>query len=403
MGADYRGLGVVRSLGRRGLPVWLINQGGHSVAAPSRYVRRKISWPSTDDKACIHYLLALGAKHNLQGWVLIPTDDHAVALTARHHEVLATTYRLTTPSWETLRWACDKRLMYRLAADLSIDQPWTACPTNRDEVAAVDCPFPVIIKLAVRLKPTSMPTPKAWSASDRQSLLQRYDEATARMKADDLIVQEFVPGGGESQFSYAALCKDGEAIASLVARRTRQFPADFGHLSTYVETVDEPRIIEPAARLLAAMRFTGIAEVEFKQDPRDGKFKLLDVNPRVWGWHTLSKRAGVDFPYLLWRLVVGESVPEVRGRAGEAWVHMSGDLRVALEEILRGRLSLREYWRSLRRPWESAIFSWDDPLPGVLDLPLFAWTIGKRMLVGGWRRARKRAAHIVRKTTLREL
>ncbi|PYT21377.1 MAG: hypothetical protein DMG57_38840 [Acidobacteria bacterium] len=62
-----------------------------------------------------------------------------------------------------------------------------------------------------------------------------------------------------------------------------------------------------------AMRFTGLVEIEFKRDSRDGKFKVLDMNPRVWGWHTLCGRAGVDFPYLTWLLVRGEPVPETHG------------------------------------------------------------------------------------------
>ena len=157
---------------------------------------------------------------------------------------------------------------------------------------------------------------------------------------------------------------------------------DFGRFSTYVETVDEPQIIEPAVRLLAAIRFTGLIEVEFKRDPRNGQYKVLDVNPRVWGWHTLSRRAGVDFPYLLWLLIRGEPVPDVRGRAGERWMRMPADLPVAIHEILRGRLSLRAYLRSLQGPRESAIFAWDDPLPGFLELPLLACTLGKRILRG---------------------
>jgi D-aspartate ligase len=211
-------------------------------------------------------------------------------------------------------------------------------------------------------------------------LLTRFGEASALLSPENLIIQEIVPGGGESQFSYAALCHDGRSLASVVARRSRQFPRDFGQLSTYVETVDAPEVIEPAERLLSALRFTGIAEVEFKRDPRNGEMKILDINPRVWGWHTLSQRAGVDFPYLLWLLARGEPVPGARGRAGERWVHWTADLRMAIEEVAAGRLSLPAYLRSLRGSLESAIFSWDDPLPGILDLPLFAWTACRRMV-----------------------
>jgi predicted ATP-grasp superfamily ATP-dependent carboligase len=380
MGADYRALGVVRSLGRRGIPVWVINQGGHLVAAASRYVRRRLPWPAGDERGKLDFLLALCATHRLNGWMLIPTDDYTVGLASVHHEALANAYQLTVPEWEKLRWACDKRLLHQLAGKLQVHQPWTACPSNREELESLDCPFPVILKPAVRLEPSSLAIPKAWLAEDRGSLLTRYTEASALLSPENLIIQEIVPGGGEAQFSYAALCKDGRSLASVVARRTRQFPRDFGQFSTYVETVDAPEIIEPAERLLAALRLTGLVEVEFKQDPRNGQFKVLDINPRVWGWHTLSRRAGVDFPYLLWLLTRGEPVPHLRGRAGERWVHMSADLRMAIEEMLAGRLSLRSYLHSLRGPRESAIFSWDDPMPGLLDLPLFAYAAGKRLL-----------------------
>jgi D-aspartate ligase len=394
MGADYRALGVVRSLGRRGIPVWVINQGGHLVAAASRYVRRRLPWPAGDDRERVDFLHALCVKHQLDGWMLVPTDDYTVGLISSHHELLASKYRLTVPPWEKLRWACDKRLLHRLAEKLQVDQPWTACPSNRKELAQLRCPYPVIVKPAIRLRPSTLAVPKAWLVEDYDSLLTRYDEASALLSPENPMIQEIIPGGGETQLSYAALCRDGRPLASLVARRTRQFPRDFGQLSTYVETVDEPEVIEPAERLLAAIRFTGLAEVEFKRDPRSGQFKVIDINPRVWGWHTLSRRAGVDFPYLLWRLIRGESIPQSRGRAGARWVHWTADLRLAMEELAAGRLSLRDYLRSLRGPLESAIFSWEDPLPGILDLPLFVYAASKRVVqsMGSWPGKAARAA-----------
>jgi hypothetical protein len=116
------------------------------------------------------------------------------------------------------------------------------------------------------------------------------------------MVQELTPGGGESQFSYGALCQEGRPIASVMARRTRQYPVDFGRSSSYVELIEEPEVELVARRLVEDMGYTGLIEAEFKRDRRDGKLKLLDLNPHVWGWHTLSVGAGVDFPYLFWRL-----------------------------------------------------------------------------------------------------
>jgi predicted ATP-grasp superfamily ATP-dependent carboligase len=382
-GADYRGLGIVRSLGRRGIPVWVMKQDGQVLGAASRYASRSLSSPSSEEsRKQLDFLVNLATKEGVAGWAVFPTSDETVVLIARHHRLLSEYYRLTTAPWKVLRWGCDKRLLYRLAEDLGVNRPWTFCPRNRDELAALECPFPVILKPAMRLGFNRLTRDKAWRVENRASLLARYDEACKLLAPELIMVQELLPGGGESQFSYAALCRDGLPLASVVARRARQFPMDFGRFSTYVETIDEPQLVEPSVRLLAAMGFNGLVEVEFKKDSRDGKFKVLDVNPRVWGWHTLCGRAGVDFPHLAWLLVRGEPIPNVRARAGERWVRLGADLSVSIQEILSGRLSLRSYLKSLRGSFECSMFAWDDLLPGLLGLPLVVATLGKRVLSG---------------------
>jgi predicted ATP-grasp superfamily ATP-dependent carboligase len=145
---------------------------------------------------------------------------------------------------------------------------------------------------------------------------------------------------------------------------------DFGRSSSYVETIELPELEEVARRLLADIRFEGLVEVEFKRDPRDGRFKLLDINPRVWGWHTLGFRAGADLSFLQWQLVHGEPVAEVRARPGVRWVRALTDVPAVLEEIRRRRLSLGGYLRSLSGPMEYAILAADDPLPALLEVPL---------------------------------
>jgi predicted ATP-grasp superfamily ATP-dependent carboligase len=144
---------------------------------------------------------------------------------------------------------------------------------------------------------------------------------------------------------------------------------DFGRASTFVETVEAPQVEELAARVLRTLGFDGIVELEFKRDPRDGRLKLLDINPRVWGWHTLGRAAGVDFPYLLWRMVHGEPVARVRGRAGVRWVRALTDVPTALRAVRAGQLSLIDYLWSIRPPIECAVLALDDPLPALLEVP----------------------------------
>jgi predicted ATP-grasp superfamily ATP-dependent carboligase len=276
----------------------------------------------------------------------------------------------------------DKRLTYELADHVGVDHPWTAYPPDRAHVERLQCRFPLILKPAVKPEFNRLTAAKAWRVGNRRELLERYDEACELVAPDTLMVQEVVPGGGDCQFSFAALCLEGRVLASAVARRTRQYPADFGRASTYVETVDLPAVEEPASRLLAGVSYTGLAEVEFKRDSRTGRLLLLDVNPRVWGWHSLCGRAGVDFPYLLWQLSRGEHVQELKARPGERWVRLSTDFPTACREILGGRLSVRGYLRSLRGPVEGAIFVHDDPIPALVEVPLLASLALRRLARG---------------------
>jgi D-aspartate ligase len=261
---------------------------------------------------------------------------------------------------------------------LGVDYPWTHYPTGPEDVAALDCTFPAILKPAIKRGYNRFTGAKAWRVENHAELQARYAEACTLTDPALIMIQELVPGGGEGQFSYAAICKDGRVLASLVARRTRQYPIDFGLNSTFVETVDEPGIEEPARRLLAALAYTGAIEVEFKRDPASGAYKLLDVNARLWAWHTLGERAGVDFTYLIWRLIHNLDIPETRARRGVRWVSLVGDLHAAASEIRRGRLTPSGYLRSLCGPLQPATFALDDPLPALVEGPLLWYLLSKR-------------------------
>jgi predicted ATP-grasp superfamily ATP-dependent carboligase len=380
IGEHCRGLGLVRSLGRRGIPVWTLEPDGERLASLSRYTRRSFRWPHGDDAEQLNYLYSLSARHELAGWALFPTNDETTALFARHHAELSKHFRLTVPPWDILAQAYDKRLTSQLAAEIGIDVPATFSARDRDELLAREVQYPIILKPAFKREVNRFTRDKAWRVDDRATLAARYDEARELVGADVVMIQELIPGGGETQFSFAALCVDGRTIASVTARRTRQYPVEFGQSSSFVETVDHPVVEEAATRLLAAMRYTGLAEVEFKLDRRDGRYKLLEVNPRVWTWHALCGAAGVDFPYLLWRSVHGEPVSNVHGRSGVRWVRLSTDLAAALGEFRRGRLSIRQYASSFKRPMLFSTFAPDDPIPGLLGIPLTVCSRIRRVL-----------------------
>ncbi len=370
IGGNYRALGIVRSLGRQGIPVWVLTDE-HRLAAYSRYATRSLVWPQGEAHQ-LEFLYELCARHGLGGWVLFPSGDEDAGVIAKHHAILSQQFRMTVPPWETLCFSYDKRLTHQLAAGLGVAIPLTLYPRNQAEVESLDCEFPVILKPAFKEGFNAFVHAKAWRVTNRDELKAGYMRACALVPPEIIMVQELIPGGGETQYSYAALAERGRPLVSLVARRTRQYPVDFGRASTFVESVDEPEVEKASLALLAALDYTGLIEVEFKRDPRDGQYKLLDINPRIWGWHTLGRRFGGDFPYLLWQLLHGNLVAETRIPPGLRWLRLSTDLLAAGSEILHRHISPAAYLGSLKRPLEMAVFARDDPLPGLLEILLLA-------------------------------
>jgi predicted ATP-grasp superfamily ATP-dependent carboligase len=378
VGGAHVSVAIARSLGRRGIPVWLLTE--HPLPKLSRYVERSISWPGADHESAVAAIVDPAARHGLKGWVLFATGDEDMRFIAQNHALLSAHYRVMTPDWDTTKWVCDKRLTYQRAASLGISCAWNFQPSCLESVQQLECQFPVVLKPAVRNGLNDFTRAKAWRADNRDDLLSLYRRAAALVGEDAVVVQEWIPGNGEAQYSYAGLWNRGDAVASLVARRRRQYPVDFGRSSTFVETVEQPEVEILARRLLQSLNYSGVVEIEFKYDRRDRQYKLLDVNGRFWTWNGLGSRAGVDFPYLAWRQALGRTVPTVRAETGVAWVHASRDIMAAFEEIRRGDLSVKDYFSGLRRRLVFANFALDDPLPALGEFPVLAWKIIARKL-----------------------
>jgi len=378
VGGDYQGLGIVRSLGRRGVPVYVVDDE-RSIARFSHYATRTIRVADLrDERRTTDTLLELCRRLDLKGWVLYPTRDETVAAISRHRAELAEWFRVPTPEWSAVAWAWDKRNTYRLAAELGIPAPQTWYPRDTADLERIPGEPPLVVKPAIKEHFVYATGAKAWRADSRAELKERFKQAAALLEPGEAMVQELIPGDGRQQFAYCAFYKDGAALASMVVRRRRQHPPEFGRASTFVETVDLPLLERRSGRFLRAINYYGLVELEYKLDPRDGEFKLLDVNARTWGYHTLGARAGVDFAYLLFADQLKQPVEPVRARPGINWVRLTTDLPTAMLELLGGRLEWWGYWRSLLNCHVEAVFTRDDPLPGLAELALIPYLCAKR-------------------------
>src|SRR5437870_728404 len=123
VGGDYQGLGIARSLGRQGVPVFVIDDE-LSITRFSRYTSRAARVPDLRDGVrAAESVLDVGRRFGLQGWVLYPTRDEIVAAFSLHRSAVEELFRVPTPDWDVVRWAWDKRPTYPLAEELGIPTP----------------------------------------------------------------------------------------------------------------------------------------------------------------------------------------------------------------------------------------------------------------------------------------
>ena len=379
IGGDYQGLGIVRSLGQRGVPVCVVDDE-HSISRFSRYCSRSIKLPNLrEPRPTVENLIRIGHEFGLQGWVLYPTREESVAAFSHYRSELSSVFKVPTPEWKGVKWAWDKRNTYRLAQELDIPIPITYYPETLDDLTHIDhLAPPFAIKPAIKEHFFYETKAKAWLAEDHSELKNLFQRASDIAGPGEIMVQEVIPGGGTQQFSYCAFFRNGQAMGKMVARRRRQHPLQFGRASTYVETVDAPLVEELSERFLRKIDYYGLVEVEFKLDPRDSQYKLLDVNARTWGYHSLGIKAGVDFSYMLYADQMGLPVSPCKGRAGVSWVRMTTDIPAAAVAMLKGDTSSGDYFRSLRGCNVEAVHSFRDPLPGLAEVFLIPYLAVKR-------------------------
>ena len=380
--ATSRASACCAASGAAGVPTFLVDSE-LSIGRFSRYRGGYATSPTAsaeDGSALVDFLLSLAEKKGLGGWVLFPTSDETVRALSLGKARLEPTYRVPVPDWETIRLFAEKRETHELAASLGIPTPRTRYPLTGRELAALDIPFPVVVKPLSRDPFYALTRLKAVRADDEQELARVWEWACAVVPPSELMVQELIPGGSAVLYSLGCQFSAGRLRGHVVAHRMRQHPMDFGRATTLAETVDIPELEVLGSKLLLAAGYEGLAEVEFMFDTRDNTYKLLEVNPRVWGWHTLAGRAGIDLPFLFYQYAIGEQAADSAVfEKGMKWLRPITDMPTALSEILRRRLGVGEYLSSIRGPKVLAPApSWDDPVPFVAEFFLIPYLWYKR-------------------------
>lgn len=364
LGLSNAGLAAVRSLGRRNIPVVGVDWRARNVGCVSRYcVFRRCPDPAAGPERVAEFLVEEGRRLAAPG-ILMQACDEMAQLVSRYREALLPYFRVVLPEAETVEATVDKLRQCELARKLGIACPETVLVERLEDAARVQetLPYPVLIKpVHSHLWRKHFPF-KVFQARGPEELMGRCRQALeAGLK---IVVQSEVLGPDTNLRTLCAYINQaGRVLGACVVQKLRQFPIRYGE-ATLAVTVEDPEITELGFRYALGIGFRGACMVEFKQDKRDGQWKLMELNPRYWSHAQLAVDAGVDLPWLHYADLAGEDPePQMGFRAGVKWWYSLRDLRSFWGYRKRGQLTLWQWLASLRGVSSYSAFAWDDLRP----------------------------------------
>jgi len=307
-----RSLAVVRSLGRRGLYVVAGHYRSSALAFSSKYCRERFTYPHPK-KAPDAFLSNILSRLRTGSYdCFLPMGDETMKIAARHQSAIAEFTRLTVPSTAAVEIALDKGNTIRFAEAHGFPCPRTFFIEELGTIGLLksQIPYPAVIK------------PKSESGAEGvvfvdgpDDLLSLYLRVHRRFPFP--LIQEAIPPASPKFGVQCLFNGQGRLRAAYVQRFLRQYPMKGGPGSCF-ETVRRPDILDQGVRLLELLDWRGVAQVEFMEDIRDGRLKLLEINPRFWDSLQTIIQAGVDFPDLLYRIAVeGDAEPRLDYKSGE--------------------------------------------------------------------------------------
>lgn len=357
------GLGVIRALGVKGVPIIAVYYEDRDMGYVSKYVKHKVTAPHPEhaQNAFIQKLIDISEQHGK--CLLIPCDDGTLAAVGNNFQKLSEHHLVACPDWDVVRSAIDKPYTYQLAESLGIPLPKTAIPKNAQEAEAYGqtVHFPCLVKPRQSHIYFEKFRKKMVKVFDADELMQAYHEAAT---ADiDVMLQEYIEGPDTAGINYNSYFWDGQPLAEFTAQKVRLSPPDSG-VPSVVISKDIPEVVQAGRKLMKAFDYRGYSCMEFKRDPNDGIYKLMEINARHNRSSLLAVRCGINFPWVEYQHRLFGQMPHTNGyQKGVYWIDMTRDVVAIGKYIKRGEFSLAGQLKPYLCSKIYAVLSFKDPLP----------------------------------------
>jgi predicted ATP-grasp superfamily ATP-dependent carboligase len=291
------GIGVIRALGSKGVPVTCFYYESGDMGYVSRYIAKAIQAPHPElhEESFISSLVSL--ETNGIKPVLFPADDATLAAVARNHALLSEKFTVACMPWDAVEKFIDKSFTYTLAEQSGVPAPRTRPVNTAGDIpnAVKDIGLPCIVKPCQSHKYFELFRRKMVLVHSRIELDQACREALDNDLS--LLIQEYIPGPDTLGVNYNSYIWANQTFAEFTARKRRLSPPAFGVPRVVVSDVVK-EVLLPGRKILQALGFNGYSCVEFKLDQRDGVYKLMEVNGRHNRSTMLAVRCGMNFPFM---------------------------------------------------------------------------------------------------------
>jgi D-aspartate ligase len=375
----HGGLGVIRSLGRAGVPVYGVHEGPWAPVASSRYLAGRFFWqPSPADADRVLTGLLRLAERIGQPSVLFTTDDAGAIFLAEHGHDLRRWFLFPDPPRNLPRRLAGKYSLYEACLELGVPSPRTVTPSSLEAARefASAAGYPLIVKLTTpwakgsRLRSTSV-------VASQEELDRVYE--TCGQSGAGLMLQEFIPGGPGNDWFFHGYC-DAKSICrpAFTGVKERSYPADAG-LTSLGRSVANEDLREKVTSLLAKLGYRGLLDLDIRFDERSGEFNLLDFNPRLGAqFRVFRDTAGTDVALAAYLDLTSQPIPPGEQVNERRFLVENYDLISALSHFRSGELNPRAWLASLRAVDETAWYARDDLRPFGLMCLRMSWRLASR-------------------------
>lgn len=377
----HGGLGVIRSLGRAGVRVYAVHEDELAPAASSRYLRGRVLW--RPDAADVDRVLAgLSRLAQIIGRpaVLIPTDDAGAIFLAEHGRELRPQFLFPDLPAGLPRRLAGKYSLHEVCREFGVASPQTTLPGSLAQARefAHAAGYPVIAKLTAPWHaPRGLRSTQV--IGDERELGRVYD-ACGRA-GTGLMLQEFIPGGDGHDWFFHGYC-DADSVCrpAFTGVKVRSYPSGAG-LTSFGRSAPNAVLRDEITGLLTRLGYRGLLDLDIRLDARDGRYHLLDFNPRLGAQFRIFRdTAGTDVALAAYLDLTGQPVPPAEQVNGRSFVVENYDPVSALRHWRAGELDWRSWVASVRAADEWAWFARDDLRPFGLMCVRMGWRALTRKL-----------------------